>query len=148
MIKLMAPALTFTSMALLTQGAHAEPPDILGTWEAETHTILESEGEIVDARRGKVLVFEKQDGSLVQGFKAFKALDDEVSYVGNEAVLEAREPFIGTFEPDDVTIRLVELADAGPMVGELLSPDELQMSYIEGAPHPAVWSAVFQKVAD
>ena len=51
-------------------------------------------------------------------------------------------------DSDGAALRLVEVVDFGMLFFERLSADELEVTYLETAPHAVVFSAVLKKVKD
>ncbi len=138
---------TVVALVLFAFGASAQESGILGAWRAEV-SVLRSDGATVTPSRSEItLIFEAQNGQLLQGKKHWKDLEDHTGNVAGSEVREADEPFIGEIESDGRTVRLVEIEDSGMMFCSLRGADELEASYVESAPHAAVWSAVFHRVA-
>lgn len=137
---------TVVALGLFAVGAGAQESGILGTWKAEVSVLRSDGGPVVPSRTEITLVFEEQNGRLVQGKKHWKDLEDRTGNVAGSEVREADEPFIGEIESDGQIVRLVETEDYGTMFCTLRGQDELEASYIEHYPHAAVWSAVFHRV--
>lgn len=133
------------SAVLCAAPAVAQTSDLAGTWTAEITIALESEEEIVEVQREWVFVIEEIDGSLVSGYHAWKAESDDPGYVENQSVLAASEPFLGAVSSDGKTLRLVEINDHGLLFGELIGPQELEVSYMETAPHAVAFTAVVRR---
>ncbi len=128
--------------------AGAQQPDLLGTWTAKATILMQLESGVVQAPRQMSLTFEKQDGQLVRGYKDWSGSTDDPGHIGDEKVLAAKEPFIGTISQDGQTLRLVETGDSGHMFCALIGPDELEVTYMEAAPHAVAWTAVMRRVAE
>jgi hypothetical protein len=135
-------SLAVSSLQSLAQGS-----DLVGTWTTEATILLETQGgEIVEAPREMSIVIEEVDGQLVRGYRTWMAeAANQPGYVEETPLNEAREPFIGSVTSDGKTIRLVETDDEGMMFCERMGPDEIELTYMEAAPHPVVYSAVFQR---
>ena len=125
--------------------ASAQTSDLVGMWTAEITIALVSKGEIVEVDRDWVFVIEEVDGSLVRGHHAWRAKSDDPGYVGNDPVLDASEPFLGAVSSDGKTFSLVEIDDHGLLFGELIAPEELEVSYMEAAPHAVAFTAVLRR---
>lgn len=122
--------------------------DLVGTWRADTIVLLESEGELVEAEREFSFVIESISGSLVRGFRTWKATDpaEQTGYVGDDKVTEAQEPFIGVLSSDGKTIHMVETQDRGTIITNVLSTDQIEVTYFENAPHPVVHTGIYDRV--
>ena len=136
------------SLALSVHHARAQQPDILGTWSAEANILLELDGEIVKVPRVLTVVIEKVDGALFLGRRTWQALTDDPGNVAGVDVLGATEPFIGAIDTDGVTLRFVETDDPGIMFGELLGPNQLEITYMEAWPHAVIYTVVMQRESD
>jgi len=139
-------AIVIASISLGGPGALAQESSLVGTWTAETKILLESEGALIEAPRQLSFVIEDVDGQFVRGYRTWKAqVENQPGYVGNTPLEEAREPFIGTVSADGKSIRLVEVEDEGMMFCERTGPDEIEFTYMETAPHPVVYTAIFHR---
>ena len=126
--------------------ALAQQSDLVGTWTTETTVLLESEDKIVEAPREMSFVIEDVHGQFVRGYRTWKAkAEHQPGYVGDTALEEAREPFIGTVTSDGKSLRLVETEDEGMMFCERTGPDQIELTYMEAAPHPVVYTAVLNR---
>ncbi len=142
----MAAAVVFLMAVAIPAGAqHA---DFVGRWSGELTVLLEVDDEIVQVPRIMNVVIEQVDGNLVRGYRHWQAVDDVPGNVDGVNVLDAREPFIGAIDSDGVTLRLVEVDDFGMLFFERLSAEELEVTYLETAPHAVVFSAVLRKAKD
>ncbi|MEM7025645.1 MAG: hypothetical protein AAF637_24150 [Pseudomonadota bacterium] len=120
--------------------------DLVGAWVGETIIALQSEGTIVEAPRIHTIVIEEVKGNLIRGFRTWRSPEDkDPGYVGNQPTTDASEPFIGALSSDGDALRLVEIEDSGILLGEILGPDEIEFTYLEAAPHPVVFSAVYRR---
>lgn len=133
------------SVAVCAAPAVAQTSDLVATWTAEITIALESKEKIVEVNREWVFVIEEIDGSLVRGYHAWKAESDDPGYVEDESVLAASEPFLGAVSSDGKTLHLVEVNDHGLLFGELIGPRELEISYMETAPHAVAFTAVVRR---
>jgi len=136
---------TIVALALGSATLRAEESSLLGTWSGEIEALLEVDGSIAKVQRVMTVVIEGIDGSHVRGFRQWQALDETPGNVAGDATLSAVEPFIGALDSDGVTLRLVEVEDPGFLFCELLGPDELEVSYMETAPHAVAWTAVLRR---
>jgi len=125
----------------------AQQSDLVGTWRTETTVLLETEGDkIVEAPREMSFVIEEVNGQLVRGYRTWMAeAANQPGYVENVPLNEAREPFIGSVTSDGKTIHLVETDDEGMMFCQRMGPDEIELTYMEAAPHPVVYSAILHR---
>ena len=136
------------SLALSTNQSQAQQPDILGTWSIEADILLELNGEIVKVSRLMTVVIENVDGRLFIGRRTWQALSDDPGNVAGVNTLGATEPFIGAIDPDGVTLRFVETDDNGMMFGELLGPDELELTYMETWPHAVIYTVIMRRQSE
>jgi hypothetical protein len=125
--------------------ALAQPPDFVGRWSAEITIILESQGQIVEVNRDWVFVIERVDGGHVRGYHAWRAKSDDPGYVEDVSVLAASEPFLGVVSSNGKTLLLVEIGDYGLMFCKRIGPDELEISYMEAAPHAVAFAAIVRR---
>ena len=125
--------------------AFAQDSDLVGTWTASATVLLKSDGEVKKVTNSFTIVFQDVEGSSIQGIRTWKNESGDPGYVGDEATTEASEPFIGTVTSDGNTIRLVEVNDSGLLFGERLGADRIEFSYLEFAPHPVAWTAIFER---
>lgn len=58
---------------------------------------------------------------------------------------EVREPFIGSVTSDGKTIRPVETDDENLMSCQRTGPDEIELTYMEAAPHRVVYSTILHR---
>ena len=141
-------AVAVLSLALFSNQLQAKPADIVGTWSAETNILLELDDEIVKVPRVMTVVIDKVDGALFYGRRSWKALTDDPGNVAGTDVLAATEPFIGAIDSDGVTLRIVETDDPGIMFGEVLGPNQLEITYMESFPHAVVYTVVLKRKTD
>ncbi|MCP4328628.1 MAG: hypothetical protein GY791_09365 [Alphaproteobacteria bacterium] len=94
------------------------------------------------------MVIENVDGPLLLGYRTWQAITDDPGNVAGVDVLSAREPFIGAIDSDGVTLRFVETDDPGILFGELLGPNELEITYMEAYPHAVVFTTVLRRETD
>jgi len=126
-------------ITLASGQSRAKPPDIVGTWSAETNILLELEDKIVKVPRVMTIVIDKVDGQLFYGRRSWKALTDDPGNVAGTDVLSATEPFIGAIDSDGVTLRIVETDDPGIMfLGRSWGPTSLRLPIWN--PIPTRWS--------
>lgn len=123
----------------------AQSSDLIGTWTGEAIIALESEGEIKEVPRTLSIVIDEVNGSLVQGYRTWAAKTDDPGYVLNQEVLQAKEPFLGAISTDGVTLHLVEIEDRGLIFGRRLGPDQIEITYMEAAPHAVVYNAIHHR---
>ncbi|MCP4381628.1 MAG: hypothetical protein GY798_09475 [Hyphomicrobiales bacterium] len=133
------------AIAVSASASMAQTSDLVGTWTAETTIILESDDEIVEVPRVLSIVIESVHGSVVQGARTWKAETDNPGYVEEESVLEASEPFIGALSADGKTLRLVEVDDHGLMFATRIGDDQIELTYLETAPHAVAYTAIFDR---
>jgi hypothetical protein len=133
------------AIAVPASPSMAQSSDLVGTWTAETTIILESEGEIVEVPRVLSIVIESVHGTVVQGARTWKAKTGNPGYVAEQSVLEAFEPFIGAVSSDGKTLRLVEVDDSGLMFATRIGDDQIDLTYMEAAPHAVAYSAIFHR---
>ena len=139
-------AVSIFSIAASATPSLAQQSDLVGTWTTETTILLETEGEIVEAPRMMSFVVEEVDGQLVRGYRTWEAeAANQPGYVGDTPLNEAREPFIGSVTSDGKTIHLVETDDEGMMFCQRMGPDEIELTYMEAAPHPVVYSTILHR---
>lgn len=131
-----------------TQGTSQTQSDLAGAWNAKTTILLVVDGEPLEAEREFSFVIENVNGSLVRGHRAWTATTppDQIGYVGENAVTEAREPFIGVISADGRTIHMVETQDRGSIITNILGPDQIEVTYMENAPHAVVHTAIYKRV--
>ena len=140
-------AFAIFSLALGVGQVLAQQSDLVGTWTTETTILLETDGKIVEAPRELTFVIEEVHGQLVRGYRTWEAeAANQPGYVGNVPLNEAREPFIGSVTSDGKTIHLVETEDEGMMICERTGPDEIEFTYMEAAPHPVAYTAIFHRM--
>ena len=135
------------SLAVSAAPALAQKSDLIGTWTAKTTVLLETEGnKVVEAPREITFIIETVDGQLIRGYRRWMAkTPNQPGYVGETALHEAREPFIGSITSDGKHFRLVETEDDGMMFCERMGPDEFELTYLEAAPHAVAYTAVFHR---
>lgn len=120
--------------------------DLVGAWVGETIIALQSEGEIVEAPRVHTIIIEEVSGNIVKGYRTWRSPDDDdPGYVGDQATTAASEPFIGALSSDGDDLRLVEIEDRGILIGEVLGRDAIEFTYMETAPHPVVFTAIYRR---
>ncbi|MCP4381638.1 MAG: hypothetical protein GY798_09530 [Hyphomicrobiales bacterium] len=132
------------AVAVSASTSSAQTSDLVGTWTAEATIILESDDEIVEVPRVLSIVIESVHGSVVQGARTWKAETENPGYVEEESVLEASEPFIGALSADG-TLRLVEVDDHGLMFATRIGDDQIELTYMESAPHAVAYTAIFHR---
>ncbi|MEM0906802.1 MAG: hypothetical protein AAGJ94_05515 [Pseudomonadota bacterium] len=122
--------------------------DLAGTWTAKTNVLLISDGKVVEAEREYSFVIERVSGALIQGYRAWEAISppDQIGYVGEEQLTQAREPFIGVVSADNETIHMVETEDRGSIMARILGANQIEIIYTENAPHAVVHSAIYSRV--
>lgn len=128
--------------------ASAQAHPIVGTWSAQADILLELDDEIVKVPRVLSVMIERVEGQLFVGERKWQAVTDDPGNVAGVDVLRATEPFIGAIDSDGVTLRMVETDDPGFMIGELLSPNELEITYMETWPHAVVYTVVLRRLAE
>jgi len=135
------------SLAVSAAPSLAQNSDLVGTWTTKTKVLLETEGgKIVEAPREMSFVIEKVNGQLVRGYRTWMAkIPNQPGYVGETPLKEAREPFIGSVTSDGKSIRLVETEDNGMLFCERMGPDAIELTYMEAAPHPVVYSTILHR---
>jgi hypothetical protein len=136
---------TIMALALSSATLHAQESSLLGTWSGEVEALLEVDGSITKGQRLMTLVIDEVDGSHIRGYRHWQSLDTKPGNVAGNPTLDASEPFIGALASDGVTLRLVETQDQGLLFCELLGPDQLEVSYMEAAPHAVAWTAILQR---
>lgn len=141
-------AIAVFCVALVSSQMAAKTSDIVGTWSAETEILLELDDEIVKVPRVMTGVIDKVDGALFYGRRMWKARTADPGNVAGTEVLSATEPFIGAIDSDGVTLRIVETDDPGIMFGEVLGPNELEITYMESYPHAVVYTVVLKRKTD
>ena len=134
------------ALAISVSASGAQTSDLIGTWTAETTVILESDNdEIVEVPRSLTVEIESVNGFVVQGSRRWNASTDDPGYVEDDAVLRASEPFIGALSSDGKTLRLVEVDDQGMMFATRIGDDQIEITYMETAPHAVAYTAIFER---
>lgn len=140
--------LTTALLAAITTQSHADDADFVGTWTGDITTLVELDGEVVNAPRHYTIVIESAGPGLVRGVKHWTSKDGTPGDVAGSEVVEADEPLIGAVDADDPVLRLVEVEDSGTLTCELLGADYLEVTYIEPYPHAVVGTAVLHRQPD
>ncbi len=138
--------LVLAMFAICSSGASAQTPDLVGTWTGNAVVALETENGIVETPRILSIVVEEMHGNQLRGYRTWKSTEGvDPGYVGDQPTTGASEPFIGTVSSDGDTLRLVETEDRGILLGEVLGPNEIELTYLETAPHPVAYTAIYRR---
>ncbi|WP_372574775.1 hypothetical protein [Ruegeria jejuensis] len=140
----------FVSMMFFLHVVDAQAQDsqsFVGTWTGETTILLDTGKKIIEAPRQQSIIITEADGNLLRGYRTWSALEeDQQGFVGSVPTSDAQEPFIGVIMSNGTTIRMVETEDGGLMFCELISPDQIEMTYMEAAPHAVIYTTVYKKI--
>lgn len=134
------------ALALGTAQAQ-DQSNLVGTWTGETTILLDTGEKVIEAPRTQSIVITGVKDNLIRGYRTWTALqNNQKGFVGSVPEDSAREPFIGIIQSNGKTIRMVETDDRGMMFCELIAPDQIEMTYMEAAPHAVIYTTVYQKV--
>jgi hypothetical protein len=134
------------AVAISASTSSAQTSDLVGTWTAEATVVMESDDdEIIEVPNTFTIVIESVNGFVVQGTRTWKAVNDDAGFVDEDAVLQATEPFIGALSSDGKTLHLVEVDDHGLMFATRIGDDQIELTYMEAAPHAVAYTAIFDR---
>lgn len=127
---------------LLPARAATGIPDLRGTWEGDYEIVFLNGSK----KAHDLMSIQYQDGPRLRGWHRWRHEEPNkpvaihvMGPLAGETMAENRDPFVGIVGFDNRTVDLAEEGDTGVMRGELVSPDLLRLTYVQGGVQARVY---------
>jgi hypothetical protein len=131
------------SVAVAEEGVKSLP-DLVGTWTGEKKVYYQ-QGE---RQSTSELRISEQDGAYFRGYRIWEHSETEkepLGHAGGKHAHQASEPILGIIGFDFKTIHMVEHDDWAHLHAHLVTPDTMEVVYVESGPNAAIFRVILKR---